>query len=108
MQSYLILVVIVGLTICGDFALKCASLKNSPLVSTWFMGGTLLYAGTALGWVFLMQSHNLTQIAVLYSAATILALTAVGYGFFGESVSTKQLIALCAALLSVVLIQAEA
>ena len=108
MRSLLILATLVLLTILGDYALKYASLKMSPFVSSWFAGGALLYAMTAVGWVVLMRSHDLAQIAVLYSAATIIALTLVGIVSFGEILSGKQVVGLLAALLSVVLMEAEA
>lgn len=108
MRSYFILAAIVAFTLVGDYALKCASLRGAPLSSTWFVCGAALYAATALGWVWLMQSHNLAQIAVLYSAATILMLTGVGVVFFGETLSLRQISGLGIALLSVVMMQAEA
>lgn len=108
MHSYLILTGIVAFTAFGDYALKYASIKTSPLLSIWFFGGAAFYSITAVGWLFLMQSHNLAQIAVLYSAATILALTGIGYTFFDESISSRQAIGLMASLLSVFLIQSEA
>lgn len=108
MQSYMVLAGIVAFTSVGDFALKHASLKMAPFASSWLFGGAALYALTACGWVVLMQSHNLAQIGVLYSAATILALTGVGILFFGESLSSRQMLGLAAALLSVVLMEAEA
>ncbi len=108
MRSYMILAGIVAFTILGDFALKYASMKTTPLANSWFVGGAILYGATALGWVLLMQSHNLAQIAVLYSSATILALTGVGYTFFGETISLKQLLGLSAALLSVFLMESDA
>lgn len=108
MRTYLILSLIVLLTAFGDFALKYASMKHGPLTNSWFIAGAVLYAATAAGWVLLMRTHDLGQIAVLYSSATILILTAVGVFLFGESVSLKQSLGLGAALLSVVLVQANA
>ncbi|CUH09986.1 hypothetical protein JSE7799_00128 [Jannaschia seosinensis] len=107
MGSYLILALIIVLTVVGDYALKFASLKASPFVSAWFAGGALLYGATAAGWIALMRTHDLAQIAVLYSSATIVALTLVGIVSFGETLSMKQVIGLSAALLSVVLMEAE-
>ena len=108
MHSYVLLALIVVLTIVGDYALKYASLKTSPFVSSWFVLGALLYGATAIGWIALMRSHDLAQIAVLYSAATIISLTLVGLVSFGETLSMKQVIGLSAALLSVFLIESEA
>ncbi|SOB94623.1 hypothetical protein [Rhodobacter maris] len=108
MRSYFILLGIVAFTILGDYALKSAALRASPFATTWFAGGALLYALTALGWVWLMQTQNLAQIAVLYSSATILGLTAVGVAFFGETLSLRQVVGLGAALFSVLVMEAEA
>jgi len=108
MNSYLFLIFVIVLTISGDYALKYASLKSSPLVSGWFVLGALLYGATAIGWIALMRTHDLAQIAVLYSSATIVALTLVGILSFGETLTMKQLIGLSAALLSVVLMQSDA
>ena len=108
MRSYIILTSIVAFTVLGDCALKNASIKDTPLLTSWFISGVGLYAATAFGWVLLMQTHNLAQIAVLYSSATILALTGVGYAFFNETISSRQLIGLSAALLSVFLMEGEA
>lgn len=108
MNSYLLLTLIVVLTIVGDYALKFASLTSSPFVSAWFAGGALLYGATAIGWIALMRTHDLAQIAVLYSSATIVALTLVGIVSFGETLSVKQVIGLSAALLSVLLMEADA
>ena len=108
MNSCLFLIFVVVLTICGDYALKYASLKISPYVSGWFVLGSLLYGATAIGWIALMRTHDLAQIAVLYSSATIVVLTLVGIFSFGETLSIKQIVGLSAALLSVVLMQSDA
>lgn len=108
MHSYALLAFVVVLTVVADYALKYASLKTSPYVSAWFACGALLYGATAVGWIALMRSHDLAQIAVLYSAATIIALSLLGIVSFGETLSVKQMVGLSAALLSIVLMQADA
>jgi drug/metabolite transporter (DMT)-like permease len=108
MHSYVLLAFVVVLTVVADYALKNASLQTSPFVSGWFASGAMLYGATAIGWIALMRTHDLAQIAVLYSAATIIALTLLGIVSFGETLSKKQIIGLSAALLSVVLMEAEA
>ncbi|OCX60983.1 hypothetical protein BFP70_16080 [Thioclava sp. SK-1] len=105
-RPYIILVIIVVLTVVGDYALKLAAGKTQPFISMWFVSGAVLYAATAMGWVMLMQTHNLAQIGALYSSVTILALTAVGYFAFGETLTVKQCCGLIAALLAVYLVEA--
>jgi drug/metabolite transporter (DMT)-like permease len=107
MHNYILLVLVIVLTVVADYALKHASLKVNPFVSIWFFSGAILYACTAIGWIALMRNYNLAQIAVLYSSSTIIALTAVGIVYFGETLSSRQLFGVTAALLSVVLMKAD-
>lgn len=107
MNSYLFLVFVIVVTIFGDYSLKYASLKVSPFVSGWFILGALLYGTTSIGWIALMRTHDLSQIAVLYSSGTIVALSLVGIISFGETLSMRQIIGLSAALFSVILMQSD-
>ncbi|TCM75896.1 transporter [Rhodovulum steppense] len=104
-NSYIVLLFIVVMTVGADYALKVASGRTSPFLSAWFLYGAALYAVTAAGWIILMQSHSLAQIGVLYSSATIVALTGLGYLLFGESLSTRQIVGVAAALIAVVLVE---
>lgn len=108
MRIYIVLLFVVILSVLADYALKNASLKTAPFLSAWFSSGVLLYGITAFGWITLMRAYDLAQIAVIYSAATIIALTLIGILSFGETLSKKQLVGLAAALLSVVLTEADA
>lgn len=104
-KTYVVLAVIVVMTVAGDFTLKLASGRPSPFVSFWFLQGAVFYALTAIGWVILMQSHSLAQIGVLYSSMTILALTSVGYTFFNEAVSPRQIAGVSAAIFAIFLVE---
>ena len=105
MRTVLIITAVLTLTVAGDFALKQASGKVSPFVSAWFISGAIFYAATTVGWIVLMQTHGLAQIGVIYSSATIVALTLLGIFCFGETLTGKQVAGLTAALASVVLIE---
>jgi len=107
LKTYLLLTAIIAMTVAGDYALKIASGKPTPFTSHWFIHGAILYAITAAGWIMLMQMHSLAQVAVLYSSATILALTAVGYVGFGETLTLRQFAAVIAAMLAVYLMDHE-
>ncbi|ARE41626.1 hypothetical protein RGUI_3485 [Rhodovulum sp. P5] len=108
LKSYLILAAIIAMTLAGDYALKMASGKASPFVSHWFVHGAILYGITAAGWIMLMQTHSLAQVAVLYSSATILALTAIGYVAFDETITGRQVAGVVASMLAVFLMDVEA
>ena len=103
-RSYAILFLIVLLTILGDYSLKVAAKLSEPFVSFWFFKGVLLYGFTAVGWTFLMQTHSLAQIAVVYSSVTILALILIGYFLFGEAITRRQGLGVAAAFAAVVLV----
>ena len=63
---------------------------------------------TKLGWYFLMKSHSLAAIGVLYSASTILLLTALGYFVFKENIGLKDGLGITLAILSVVVMSYRA
>lgn len=102
MQSAAILVVIVGLTLAGDWCIKHASGRADGLASPAFLIGVILYGAPAVGWFFLMRTHSLAAIGVLYSASTILLLAALGTFVFGETFGLRQALGLSLAVASVV------
>jgi len=104
----MMLAAILAMTAAGDYALKLASIRTAPFMTAFFLSGVVLYAGTAAGWIFLMQQYSLAHIAVLYSSTMILALTAIGYVGFGEVLSTRQMAGVIAALLAVYLMESDA
>jgi drug/metabolite transporter (DMT)-like permease len=105
--SYVILAVITALTLVGDYAIKIASEKDGGLVSWWFLGGAFLYALPAIGWFYLMKSHSLAMIGVMYSASTILLLAALGYFVFKEAFGWREVIGLSLAIASVAVMSHE-
>jgi drug/metabolite transporter (DMT)-like permease len=92
MQSTAILVVIILLTLLGDYLIKVASQKPSGLLTATFFLGALFYALPAVGWFYLMRSHSLAMVGVFYSAGTILVLAGLGYFVFGERVGSREIL----------------
>ena len=70
----------------------------------FFLGGALLYAIPAIGWYFLMRSHSLAAIGVIYSAGTIIAMAVLGVMFFRETIGMRESVGIALALASVVVI----
>lgn len=108
MSSLVIVLAISLLTLLGDLCIKLASTHDQGLWSLVFVLGLLLYAVPAYGWFFLMRSHSLAAIGVIYSAATLLLLAGLGHFAFGETLGPRQVAALLLALGSVLLMDAEA
>ena len=102
MPSFLILAVITGLTLVGDYCIKLASDQPDGLASRAFLLGIVLYGLPAFGWFFLMRAHSLAAIGVFYSASTILLLAALGVVIFHEPFGKREIIGLSFAIASVV------
>lgn len=101
MQSALILLAITALTLVGDYCIKLASGREAGFASAVFIAGLLCYGLPAFGWFFLMRSHSLAAIGVLYSAATLILLAALGVVVFREPFGAREIIGVGLALASV-------
>lgn len=99
--SLMILAAITGLTLFGDYAIKVASAKDSGLLSIWFILGAILYGLPAVGWFYLMKSHSLATIGVMYSASTIILLALLGYFVFKEAFGWREAVGLTLAIAAV-------
>lgn len=104
MRTFLILSFIVILTLLGDYCIKIASGKPEGLLSKYFYFGALLYAIPAVGWFFLMKSHSLAVIGVLYSVSLIVMLALLGVVIFKEAIGLREVAGLTLAILAVVII----
>jgi drug/metabolite transporter (DMT)-like permease len=90
--------------VLGDYFLKRASEKEDSLATPWFYVGFALYAATAFGWVFVMKHLKLATIGVLYSVSMVVLLTAVGVGFFRESLNYYEIAGLVMAIGALILL----
>lgn len=104
MKTAGILIAIIALTVVGDYMIKVASQKPSGLTSLLFFGGTLLYALPAIGWFYLMRSHSLAAIGVLYSTATILILVGLGFFVFKEAFGFREALGVSLAIAAVLVV----
>ena len=102
MQSYLILLVITGATLLGDYAIKVSGQRPAGLLSFEFATGMVLYCLPAIGWFFLMKTHTLAVIGVLYSISTIMLLVVLGVFVFKEPFGMRDAIGVGLAVLAVV------
>lgn len=108
MNTVLILAAITGATVAGDYLIKLASGRESGLLTPAFLAGALLYGLPAIGWFFLMRNHSLAAAAVLYSASTILLMTALGTLVFREAFGVREAAGVALAVASVVVMTREA
>jgi drug/metabolite transporter (DMT)-like permease len=99
--------VVIGFSIVGvigDYFLKLASKEQQVFKSIWFYVGFIIYASTAIGWVFVMKHLKLATIGVVYSVSMILLLTAMGVVIFREPLRAYEIVGLLMAIGSLVLL----
>ena len=108
MTTTLVLFAIVASTLFGDYLIKQASSEDGGLASLRFVFGMVLYGLPAIGWFFLMRSHSLAAIGVLYSVTTLLLLAVLGTIVFKEAFGIREVLGLSLAVAAVVLMAYEA
>jgi multidrug transporter EmrE-like cation transporter len=108
MSPALILLVIVTATLRGDYLIKVASGDQSGLTSVRFVVGMLLYGLPAIGWFFLMRSHSLAALGVMYSVTTLLLMAALGTLVFKEAFGLRKAAGITLAIAAVVVMTYEA
>lgn len=90
------------LVIGGDVVIKTAA-DAERFVSPAMAAGILCYAASAICWYFAMRHISLGQGAVAYSMLTLIAVVLIGAVWFGESIGTRQILGLGAAMVAMVL-----
>jgi drug/metabolite transporter (DMT)-like permease len=90
--------------VAADAALKSASLAKQPFLSGWFLLGCALSGCFAVIWVLVVQSVRLASAGLFYSIASALMLVVVGWVFFDERMSPKEITGVAMALGAVVLL----
>lgn len=101
MNAILFVVVVVVMTMFGDYLLKLASMKESAFTSPEFFGGALIYALSAIGWLYAMRHISLASIGVYYSMLMLILLAVMGVTLFGEKLATRELVGLVLACVSI-------
>lgn len=104
MKRTLVLLAVTGLTLLGDYCIKLASGKQHGLMTAQFALGALFYSLPAVGWFFLMKSHSLAVIGVLYSVSTIILLAALGMAVFNEPFGWREGVGIMLAIAAVIVI----
>jgi small multidrug resistance pump len=90
--------------VLGDYFLKRASQEDDSLRTPWFYIGFVIYAATALGWLFVMKYLKLATISVVYSISMMVLLTTVGVVFFRETLNYAEIAGLLMAIASLILL----
>ncbi len=102
MKTVLLLILVSGMTLLGDYLIKLASSRPDGLASVKFALGAFAYGLPAFGWFFLMRDHSLATIGVFYSSATLILLAVVGVMAFAEPFGLRQTLGIGLAVAAVV------
>ncbi|MFD2175060.1 hypothetical protein [Rhodobacter lacus] len=102
MQSWVILAAVTAATLVADYLIKLASTQSHGLTSPIFLLGAVIYGLGGIGWFFLMRSHSLASVGVIYSAATILLLAGLGIVVFHEPFGWRETLGIGLAVAAVV------
>ncbi len=94
MKPLLFILLIVLLTLIGDYLLKLASQKENSLATIEFGSGALIYGLSAVGWVYAMKYLPLATVGVIYSILVILFLAIMGVTLFGERLAAREILGL--------------
>lgn len=101
---FLVSLLLAIITVIGDIFVKKASLLPGITGFKQLFLGILIYGATAFGWFFLMRKMKLSTVATVYSVSTIILLTVVGILFFKEKISPMEIIGICLAISSLVIL----
>ncbi len=100
MKPALFVLLIVVLTLIGDYLLKLASARPGPLATWQFAAGAAVYGLSAVGWVYAMKYMSLAAIGVSYSMLVIIFLAIMGVTLFGEKLAAREVLGLALACAS--------
>ena len=102
-----LLALITIMTLVGDYCIKLATHEDTGLYSPLFMVGAGFYGIPAVGWFFLMKSHSLAMVGVMYSASTLVLLTLMGCVVSKESLGWRELVGLSLAISAVIVMSQD-
>jgi drug/metabolite transporter (DMT)-like permease len=99
-NTFPILVFVAAATLVGDYFIKTSALSQAGIHNPRLAIGAVIYALTAIGWFFLMRSHSLAMVAVIFTAMTTVVLVGMGYFLFDEGFRARDGIGLALSILA--------
>jgi len=91
-------------TVLGDVLIKHASLQDAFSGWKFLILGAIIYGVTAFGWFFVMRKIKLSTIGVLFGVSCIVLLTLVSVFYFKEKINLIEIVGICLAIISIVLL----
>jgi multidrug transporter EmrE-like cation transporter len=94
-----------GLGVAADAALKMASLRRSPCTSLWFVWGCALLLVFAVVWIHVVQQMKLATAGLIYGVTSTLLLVVVGALCFRERLSASEITGVAMAMGAMMLLR---
>ncbi len=103
MIAILIAISLSTITVISDAFVKKASLQHS-VWNHWLVIGAVIYAATAIGWVYVMKSVKLSTLGVIYGITCITLLTAISVLVFHEKITALEIVGIFMGIGSIILL----
>lgn len=107
MERLLVFSAIVALSlvcVLADYCLKRAANLAHLISNRYFIAGTVLYALSAFGWVYLFRHVKLATIGAIYSVVLVAGLATLGMLVFRETLSPSEYVGLGCAVAALLLL----
>lgn len=92
------------LAVIGDYFLKRASSTEAPFRTSAFITGFVIYASTAFGTVYVFRHLKLATSGGIYAVCLVVMLTLLGIVEFRETLRPSEVLGLCMAVCSLILL----
>jgi multidrug transporter EmrE-like cation transporter len=92
------------LSVGADYLLKRASELPQPFRSPQFVAAALIYAGSTVGWVYVLRHIKLASVGAVYSVIIVILLAIMGVTIFRETLTTTEWVGIGCAVLALVLL----
>lgn len=90
-------------TVYADYFIKESSLQKNILNKNLLIG-SVIYAITAVGWVFVMKNMKLSTLGVVYGISCIILLVLLGVFVYHEKISAVEVFGILLGLSSIAIL----
>lgn len=101
--AFIIAISLSVITVIADYFIKKASVEN-VVWNKWLLAGALIYAVSAIGWVFTMKNIKLSTLGVIYGVSCITLLALMSALIFHEKISPVEIIGIVMGISSIALL----
>ncbi len=102
--AFLLVELLCVIGVLADYYLKLAGSGSAFVDHALFLKGFLLHASTAVGWFIVLKYMKLVQVGVFYSVSIVLMLTVIGVYHFNEQLNSREILGICFAVASLLLL----